>query len=70
MATWTRPKGTKYGMDRETVRCDDCSNFDAQGFALSRPNDPDGERCWAPNKMTAMPGRLTCHECGRDIWAA
>jgi hypothetical protein len=55
--TWTRPKGTKYGV--EAVRCSDHSEF-SEGAAINRPTDPDGDRCYTPWTV----GR-PCETCGK-----
>jgi hypothetical protein len=58
MGTYTRPKGTKYGV--ATPRCDEHDAVDAMGFAVQRLSDPAGDRCWAPEVGNK------CSECGKD----
>jgi hypothetical protein len=44
------------------IRCDDCSQFDHDGFPLPAPEDdarPDAVRCWVPVAGGA------CTACGR-----
>lgn len=57
--TYTRPRGTQYGV--ENVRCIADSEFDSLGFAVQRPSDPDGDRCWSP-----VVGRQ-CEVCGKEV---